>query len=190
MFATAAIITAVVGWQPCQLTSAIAPLSGARHHGTFRAAVATMQTVGKAARAASKQREPQIVAPRVAIEYCTRCNWMLRSSWMAQELLTTFNGTIGEVALVPNSEQGGIFEVTLLTGAGAELLWSREDEGRFPESKELKRLVRDELDPDRDLGHSDDPLEKQSDSKSTAFDRLLSIVRGDRAKRDGGWGSS
>ena len=33
------------------------------------------------------------------------------SPWMAQELLTTFNGTIGEVALVPNHEIGGIFEV-------------------------------------------------------------------------------
>ena len=182
MFA-AALITASMGWSHlCQLRSAVAPLASSRNHGAAygcRAAVATMQTRGK-------EREPQIVSPRVAIEYCTRCNWMLRSSWMAQELLTTFNGTIGEVALVPNHEIGGIFEVTLLTGAGAELLWSRTDEGRFPESRELKQLVRDELEPDRDLGHSDDPLEEKRDSRSTAFNRLLSILGGDRASRDGG----
>ena len=70
--------------------------------------------------------DPTIVSPRVAIEYCTRCNWMLRSAWMAQELLTTFNGTIGEVALIPNHEEGGIFQVTLLTSSGASLLWNRE----------------------------------------------------------------
>jgi selenoprotein W-related protein len=27
--------------------------------------------------------------------------------------------------------------------------------GRFPEAKELKQLVRDRIDPERDLGHSD-----------------------------------
>ena len=43
-----------------------------------------------------------IKSPRIAIEYCTRCNWMMRSAWTAQELLTTFNGTVGEVALIPN----------------------------------------------------------------------------------------
>ena len=85
--------------------------------------------------------EPSIAVPRVSIEYCTRCNWMLRSAWTAQELLTTFNGTIGEVALVPNHEEGGIFEVTLLTREGEQVLWSRKDEGAFPESKELKQLA-------------------------------------------------
>ncbi|KAH8071239.1 hypothetical protein JL721_4677 [Aureococcus anophagefferens] len=34
----------------------------------------------------------------VRIEYCTGCRWMLRSAWLAQELLTTFDaGEIGEV---------------------------------------------------------------------------------------------
>ena len=48
------------------------------------------------------QLTPTIKSPRIAIEYCTRCNWMMRSAWTAQELLATFNGTIGEVALIPN----------------------------------------------------------------------------------------
>ena len=39
--------------------------------------------------------------PRVEIEYCTQCRWLLRAAWMAQELLTTFEQELGEVALVP-----------------------------------------------------------------------------------------
>jgi selenoprotein W-related protein len=35
------------------------------------------------------------------------------------------------------------------------LLWSRKDEGRFPDIVELKRLVRDRVAPDKDLGHAD-----------------------------------
>ena len=37
-------------------------------------------------------------------------------------------------------------------------LFDRKEHGRFPEIKELKQLVRDRVDPDRDLGHSDKPL--------------------------------
>lgn len=68
---------------------------------------------------------------------------------MAQELLTTFETELGEVALIPGT--GGIFEVRL----EGELIFSRKEHGRFPESKELKQLVRDRISPDRDLGHSD-----------------------------------
>ena len=114
-----------------------------------------------------------IKSPRLAIEYCTRCNWMLRSAWTAQELLTTFNGTVGEVALVPNHEGDGTFEVTLLTSQGELRIWSRADEGRFPESKELKSLVRDAIDPGKDLGHSEAP---SRNSGTTAFSRLVRAV--------------
>ncbi|WP_334108575.1 SelT/SelW/SelH family protein [Methylobacillus sp.] len=85
----------------------------------------------------------------VEIEYCTQCRWLLRAAWLAQELLTTFESDLGKVALVPGT--GGIFEVSL----NGELLFSRKEHGRFPESKELKQLVRDRIDPERDLGHSD-----------------------------------
>ncbi len=88
-------------------------------------------------------------APRVEIVYCTGCRWLLRAAWMAQELLTTFENELGEVALIPGS--GGIFEVRV----DDTLIWSRKDEGRFPEIKELKQRVRDLVAPDRDLGHFD-----------------------------------
>lgn len=68
---------------------------------------------------------------------------------MAQELLTTFQDGIGELALVPG--MGGIFEVRV----AGEIIWSRGKEGRFPEIKELKQLVRDRIAPGKDLGHSD-----------------------------------
>lgn len=74
---------------------------------------------------------------------------MLRATWLAQELLNTFGQDLGEVALQPGT--GGIMEIRL----DDELIFSRKEVGRFPESKELKQLVRDRIDPDRSLGHSD-----------------------------------
>lgn len=88
-------------------------------------------------------------SPRIEIEYCTQCRWLLRAGWTAQELLTTFGIEIGEVALVPGA--GGVFEVRV----GGETVWSRKAEGRFPEMKELKQRVRDRMAPEMDLGHSD-----------------------------------
>jgi selenoprotein W-related protein len=89
--------------------------------------------------------------PRVDIEYCTQCRWLLRAAWTAQELLLTFEDELGGVMLVPGT--GGVFEVRL----DGETLWSRKAEGRFPELKELKQRLRDRIAPGRDLGHSDRP---------------------------------
>ncbi|CAL8575451.1 hypothetical protein XPA_001374 [Xanthoria parietina] len=114
--------------------------------------------------------------PRVIIKYCTQCKWMLRAAWYAQELLSTFSTTLGEVALVPAT--GGIFTVDIVSPgptstsetnsegpsqanneASSQLwriqLWDRKTQGGFPEIKELKRLVRDIVEPTRDLGHVD-----------------------------------
>lgn len=68
---------------------------------------------------------------------------------MAQELLTTFDGEIGELTLKPGS--GGIFEVI----ANGSRVWSRKEEGRFPDIVELKQRVRDVICPQRSLGHAD-----------------------------------
>ena len=87
--------------------------------------------------------------PRVAITYCTQCNWLLRAAWMAQELLSTFRDDLGEVALIPAT--GGAFSITL----GADTIWERTRDGGFPDVKVLKQRVRDRLDPGRDLGHID-----------------------------------
>ena len=86
---------------------------------------------------------------RIEIAYCTQCRWLLRAAWMAQELLTTFEAELAEVALIPGT--GGIFEVRV----DGRTVWSRKADGGFPEPKELKQRVRDLVAPDRDLGHAD-----------------------------------
>lgn len=87
--------------------------------------------------------------PRIEIHYCTQCHWLLRAAWCAQELLTTFGTQLGEVALVPAA--GGCFQVY----CNGTLLWCRKREGRFPEAKDLKQRVRDQIAPGQSLGHSD-----------------------------------
>ncbi len=86
---------------------------------------------------------------RVEIHYCTGCRWLMRWAWMAQELLTTFEGELNELTLHPGT--GGIFEVWV----NGTQIWSRKEQGGFPDIKQLKQLVRDEINPQRDLGHSD-----------------------------------
>ena len=92
---------------------------------------------------------PDASKPRVVITYCTQCHWLLRAGWMAQELLSTFAGDLGEVALVPGT--GGIFTIS----CNGALVWDRKRDGGFPDAARLKQLVRDVIDPDRDLGHVD-----------------------------------
>ncbi|KAI2630975.1 Rdx family-domain-containing protein [Hypoxylon sp. NC1633] len=123
--------------------------------------------------------------PRITIRFCTQCKWMLRAAYFAQELLSTFSTSLGEVALQPST--GGTFVVEIffqtsptpsatttsssttpttaspdslsasLTSPSIQhrVLWDRKTDGGFPETKELKRRVRDAIAPGRDLGHVD-----------------------------------
>lgn len=93
--------------------------------------------------------EPAGWRPRLEIHYCPACRWVARAAWMAQEILTTFGDALGEVALVPAGL--GVFEIWL----DGERLHSRREAGGFPETKPIKRMIRDAIAPDRDLGHSD-----------------------------------
>lgn len=93
----------------------------------------------------------QPTGARVTIAYCTRCNWLLRAAWMAQELLSTFGTSLSEVALLPGD--GGVFAIAV---DGAPV-WDRVRDGGFPDVRTLKQRVRDRLDPTRDLGHLDRP---------------------------------
>ncbi|GLR12001.1 hypothetical protein GCM10007907_07910 [Chitinimonas prasina] len=88
-------------------------------------------------------------APRVEIHYCTQCRWLLRAAWLAQELLSTFEQELGEVALQPGT--GGVFEIR----ANGHTVWERKADGGFPEAAELKQRVRDVIAPDKALGHSE-----------------------------------
>ena len=92
---------------------------------------------------------PPAVRVPLRIRYCTQCRWLPRACWTAQELLTTFPVEL-EVTLEPGF--GGVFDVEL-DGA---VIFSRAEQKRFPEPKELKQKVRDRVDPLRRLGHSDE----------------------------------
>ncbi len=83
------------------------------------------------------------------IEFCTQCRWLARATWLAQELLTTFDGDIQALTLKPGT--GGIFDVRL----DGVTIFSRKAQGRHVDAAELKQLVRDVIDPGRSLGHSD-----------------------------------
>ena len=87
--------------------------------------------------------------PSIRITYCTQCMWLLRAAWMAQELLSTFGAELEEVTLVPGT--GGVFTIS----CNDQLIWERKRDGGFPEAARLKQLVRDVIDPGRDLGHAD-----------------------------------
>ena len=87
--------------------------------------------------------------PKIRITYCTQCMWLLRAAWMAQELLSTFGAELGEVTLVPGT--GGVFNIS----CNDQLIWERKRDGGFPEAARLKQLVRDVINPGRDLGHAD-----------------------------------
>lgn len=84
------------------------------------------------------------------IEYCPKCRWLLRSAWMAQELLSTFEEELYGVMLCPSSESG-LFRVWL----NDALIWDRNTEHGFPDIRELKQRVRDMAFPEKSLGHSD-----------------------------------
>lgn len=88
--------------------------------------------------------------PTIGIEYCPKCGWMLRAAYMAQELLSTFTDDIHGVLLQP-AEVGGAYVIRV----DGVVIFDRKDHGRFPEVKELKQLVRDVVNPEKGLGHSD-----------------------------------
>lgn len=75
---------------------------------------------------------------------------MLRAAYMAQELLTTFEDDLQSVNLEP-SEISGRYTIFV----NDEIIFDRKRAGRFPEIKELKQLVRNIVNPEKSLGHSD-----------------------------------
>lgn len=88
--------------------------------------------------------------PLVTIEYCPKCGWLLRAAYMAQEILTTFSEDLKGVTLQP-AEISGRYSISI----DDEKIFDRKEQGRFPEIKELKQMIRDKVAPEKSLGHSD-----------------------------------
>jgi selenoprotein W-related protein len=88
--------------------------------------------------------------PIITIEYCPKCNWLMRAAYMAQEILTTFADEVGAVLLQP-SEVSGKYTIS----SDDLTIFDRKKAGGFHEIKEIKQLIRDVIAPDKKLGHSD-----------------------------------
>ncbi len=88
--------------------------------------------------------------PTITITYCPKCGWLLRSSYLASELLTTFADELNGVLLKP-ADTAGEFRISV----DGEQLADRKVDGGFPEITALKRLVRDRIAPHKSLGHTD-----------------------------------
>jgi len=86
---------------------------------------------------------------QIEIHFCTQCKWLLRSTWMAQELLSTFETEINKLSLKPGT--GGVFEIHV----NKVLIWERKRDKGFPDIKTLKQLVRNVIAPEKNLGHID-----------------------------------
>ena len=75
---------------------------------------------------------------------------MLRAAYYAQELLTTFPEDIHGVMLHPSGVNG-----SFVVSIDGQQVWNRKTMNGFPEAKVLKQLVRDIVNPQKQLGHSD-----------------------------------
>lgn len=87
---------------------------------------------------------------------------MLKSFWLAQELLSTFGkNELDAISVIPSFDTKGKFVIRLSKVSGPESttedtpLWDRQEKGGFPSPKDLKQMVRDSVNPDMYLGHSD-----------------------------------
>ncbi|KAF7948816.1 hypothetical protein EAE96_008003 [Botrytis aclada] len=170
--------------------------------------IVTRDVAGEEKREKEMSQVDGIILPRVSIQFCTQCKWMLRAAYFAQELLSTFGTDIGEVALQPST--GGTFIVELFTDANASknatrdvegeaeknvnevkevkvlkhTLWDRKSEGGFPETKELKKRLRNIIDPSRDLGHVDGKKSTTSSAIPPASNPLLNRQLQSSAQQD------
>ena len=95
--------------------------------------------------------------PTIIIEYCPKCHWLLRAAYMAQEFLTTFEGDVKAVTLIP-SEVNGRYSIHI----NEQKIFDRKEYGGFAEIKEIKQIIRDVVAPGKSLGHTDTPAHHQS----------------------------
>ncbi len=77
--------------------------------------------------------------PRITIEYCIQCNWMLRAAWAAQELLQAFGDEVGEIALIPGGDGNYIIRLN------DQIVWDRKTENGFPETDALVARIREAM---------------------------------------------
>ena len=40
--------------------------------------------------------------PTIELEYCIKCGWLPRATWISQEILNTFSNEVSGVVLIPS----------------------------------------------------------------------------------------
>jgi selenoprotein W-related protein len=75
---------------------------------------------------------------------------MMRSSWIGQELIQTFEDQLPQITLSPSSE-AGIFKIY----CDKHLIWDRKIDQNALDIKVIKQRVRDRIAPDKELGHTE-----------------------------------
>lgn len=88
--------------------------------------------------------------PILTIQYCPKCRWLMRASYMAQELLTSFEEELGGVMLVP-APVNGQYTISI----DRQVVFDRKTNGGFLDITLIKQLVRDHIAPGKNLGHVD-----------------------------------
>ena len=91
--------------------------------------------------------------PIIEIEYCSQCQWLLRSAWLAQELLGSVDVSLR--AQWPRKASYARKTCAACSILHGEEIWERKKNRGVPQPKEIKQRVRDVIDPRRDLGHND-----------------------------------
>jgi selenoprotein W-related protein len=77
--------------------------------------------------------------PMITITYCVPCDYLPRALWQAGELLRPLAESVAGLTLVPGT--GGVYDVAL----GDTVLFSKAEQGRFPEVDELVKAAFAEL---------------------------------------------
>ena len=85
----------------------------------------------------------------IKINFCTKCGWLTRASWLSQEFINTFESDISSINLVP--DRNGKFEIR----CSNVMIFSRKKEAKFIDLKLMKQRIRDVVNPSMTLGHSD-----------------------------------
>jgi len=98
--------------------------------------------------------------PNVKILYCPENEWLFRSAWMAQEILSMFPDQIYSVTLKPsNTNSSGIFKISF----GTEEIWNHEENDMFLNAEELKYLISQKLNQGDSSNLPSDSVEEESD---------------------------
>ena len=71
----------------------------------------------------------------LSIEYCNVWNYLPRAASLASSILKKYGTSVSALKLIPSS--GGVFEIY----NDKNLIFSKKDEGRFPEESEVLNIL-------------------------------------------------